>query len=221
MASLVPNLGQLVVNWLAIVGGAAVGGLGTGWLVKLLARVVGHRPVPPRALTLLRLLGGTAAGLVVYMLVFGTGGGGFGFGGGGWGFGGRGSQGDGGATGPTVTRQPTSPERLATGPTGTVPDGTRVLRVEMLGGERYKGEVREFLDKAKDRYYLVAGRTEPQTLDEVRQLLQERTDQIKEVEITILQKGSVAESHVAVKELKQLAADRGLTVKVVKPGATP
>jgi hypothetical protein len=87
----------------------------------------------------------------------------------------------------------------------------------MLGGDRYKGEIRPHLDKDRDRFYLVEGTKEPQTWDEVRQLIQRREKELKELEIVIREKGSVAEAHEAVQELKQLARDHNLTVRVQKP----
>jgi hypothetical protein len=207
LADLVPHVGEIVIGCLAVAGGVLLGGLLSGGSLRVGARLLHRKQVPPWAVKTFRLLGGAAGGLAVYFLVFGTGGGGFGFGGGsGWfGSGGKGTDG-----GPTPA--PSAHSTSTTQPMG------EILRIEMLGGARYKGEVRPNLDKDRDRFYLVDGIKEPQTWDEVRRLI-ESNKQYKVMEIVILQKGSVAEGHEAVRELKQLASTYSLTVHVIKPPA--
>jgi hypothetical protein len=202
IANLIPDFGAQVVKWLAVVGGAAVGGVLFGVFVLLAGRLLRRKRVPRLVLNGGRLLGAAVFGVVVYWLVFGLGGSGFGLGGGsGFGLGGQGS--NGGTTQPGTS--PTTQPRTATAPAS---ERSQILSIEMLGGDRYKG---------KDRFYLVEGVAEPQTLDEVRQLIQRREGQLKELEIVIRQKGSVAEGHAAVQQLKQLADDHKLTVQVRKP----
>lgn len=201
LASLVPDFGAIVVNVLAVLGGAALGGFGSGWLTNLLTRSLTRRPLPPWPLKAVRLLGATAMGLAVYLLVFGSGGG-FGLGGG-WGLGGGGSGATGspGGTGSTGT----------TRPAGTASIGAPLLRVEMLGGERYVKE---------NCFYLLEGDVEGRTLDAVRQFLEERATQgtpVKELEIVIRQKGSVARQSQQVRQLEQMARDRGIIYKVSTP----
>jgi hypothetical protein len=207
IADLVPNLGELVIRCLAVAGGAFGGALMSGGAVKAGTRLTLRRQVPPTALNGIRLLGGVALGLAVYLIAFGPGGDGFGFGGSGWfGSGGKGSEGGPAAPTPHASTSATTPQ------TG------EVLRIEILGGERYKGETRPHLDRDRDRFYLVEGNPEPQTWNDVRQL-SERNERFKVVEIVILQKGSVAEGHEAVRALKQLAGDHNLTVRVLKPAS--
>jgi len=205
IASTVPDMSKLAIGGLAVAGGALLGAILSGSLVKLAARMVRRRQVPALALNGVRFLGAVGAGFTVYLFVFGPGGGGFGLGGPGW-FG----SGSPGSSGPTTT----APPATATATTGPISEPTEVLRIEMLGGARYKGEVRPKLNKDEDRFYLVDGIKEPQTLDEVRQRI-DRNPQLKVLEIVIREKGSVAEGHEAVKELKKLAGH--LTVRVIKP----
>ena len=82
----VPDLGLLVVQVLAVVGGVAVGAAGSGLFLKLMARlVVRQKNVPRLVLAGARVAGGIAAGLLVWAWVFSPGGqGGMGGSGGGW-----------------------------------------------------------------------------------------------------------------------------------------
>src|SRR5713101_6820539 len=79
------DVGTLAVRSLAVVGAVAVGGLGTGWLVKALAKGIAFKNVPTPLLRTCRILGGLIVGLVVAAWVFNLGGtGGIGGSGGGW-----------------------------------------------------------------------------------------------------------------------------------------
>src|SRR5213082_2515815 len=82
----VPDLGMLVVQVLAVVGGVAVGAAGCGLFLKMMARfTLGQKNVPRPVMTATRALGGLAAGLLVWAWVFNVGGqGGMGGSGGGW-----------------------------------------------------------------------------------------------------------------------------------------
>src|SRR5215471_15222573 len=83
------DLGMLVLKGLAVAGGAAVGWLGSGLLLRLLVRLSLQRAVPQKMLLPVRALGAVALGLAVWVWVSSSGGGGpgrggwFGFGGGG------------------------------------------------------------------------------------------------------------------------------------------
>src|SRR6202158_11615 len=83
----VNELGDWVLRILAVAGGAAVGGFGTGFLSQIVARLTVTRPLPRPAVNVLRVLGAIVLGSLVGMWVFRSGGGGFGFGGGGFGLG--------------------------------------------------------------------------------------------------------------------------------------
>ena len=54
LASLMDDLGQIVVKTLAVAGGAAVGALLTGALVGLVIRRLFRKPQPPAVRTLVR-----------------------------------------------------------------------------------------------------------------------------------------------------------------------
>src|SRR5208282_4112211 len=130
------HLAATLVNLLAVAGGAAVGALLTGWLTKLLVRLTTRRQLPRWALILLRSLGGIVSGLLVWLLVFGSGGPGYGLGGGGWGLGAGSGQG-------TETARTTGPEQPVSShrePPPTQPARADSLHIEMLGGDRVKGE---------------------------------------------------------------------------------
>src|SRR5438105_4635659 len=123
-ANMVPDLGDMIVRWLAVLGAAALGAFLAGLVLKVLVRFVTSRPVPALPRNVIRLLGAVALGWAMYMLVFGPGGPGFGLGsGGGCGLFGNG---DGSNGGPT-TPQPTPRER----PSGPPVEPARVLHIEM------------------------------------------------------------------------------------------
>ena len=205
IAELLPNLGELIVRWLAVVGAAALGALAAGVVLQLLARVMTRRKVPPLPLNVIRLLGGVAAGLLIYLLIFGTGSGfGFGFGNG-FGFGGKGT--GTGSPGSTATVQtgPTRPPTSSNGP--PVPAQPGILRVRMVGGELYKkygGQERDAMDRNQDPFYWIAGEEKPQSWEQVR-LRIERTKGLEELEIIIEPTDSVGKRHGAVLALEELA----------------
>src|SRR5262245_7662100 len=94
-----PDIGMLLLKWLAVIGGAALGGLLSGLLLQLLGRALFHRAIPKPALKLVRLLGAVALGLLVWFWVFGAGGmGGLGGSGGFWPFGAKSGPGSGTGT---------------------------------------------------------------------------------------------------------------------------
>ena len=85
------DLGMHVIKWLAVAGGAAVGWLASGLLLRLLVRLSLRRSVPRKALLPVRTLGALALGLAVWIWVSSPGGLGPGLGG--WlGLGGSGGQ---------------------------------------------------------------------------------------------------------------------------------
>jgi hypothetical protein len=203
----IPNVGMLLLKWLAVIGGAALGGVLGGLFLQLLGRALFHRAMPRPAVRLVRLLGGVGLGLLVWFWVFGPGGlGGFGGGSGFWPFGARGGSGAGDSTPVDGAKQPTSK------PAGTAPTRPDLLRVEMLGGERYKGD---------ERFYLIEGEKTPRTLSELTEALEslrQKKPNLKKLEIVIYDKGSVAEGHEAVRALQQRARDLDFEVAIFKPG---
>src|SRR5216684_7787596 len=104
------DIGTWAVRILAVVGGVAVGGFGTGWLVKVLARPVTVKKLPTPLLRISRISGGLVVGLIVAAWVFNLGGtGGIGGSGGGWWPFGQGS-GSGTGTAPGSGGAQTSPQ---------------------------------------------------------------------------------------------------------------
>lgn len=203
----IPDVGLLLLKGLAVVGAAALGGLLGGLLVQLLVRAFFHGTVPKPALKLIQLLGGLALGLLVWLWVFGEGGtGGMGGSGGYWPFGAKGGSGTGTTT---IVEATTKQKALATAPSSSRPD---FLRVEMLGGDRYKGD---------DRFYLIEGEKTSRTLAELTDALtalREKKPGLKKLEIVIFDTGSVAEGHEAVRALQQRARDLDFEVAIFKPG---
>src|SRR5213076_2846383 len=88
----VKDAGLLVLKVLAVIGGAGLGALATGWVVRGLSRLLLHRPASPGFLWV-RWLGAAAGGLAAWVWVSGPGGSGWrgGGSGGGLGSGGNGA----------------------------------------------------------------------------------------------------------------------------------
>jgi hypothetical protein len=213
------SLEQTLIRLLAVAGGAALGGIGSGVVTRVLTRLLTTKAVPPSVLRVIRLLGAIALGLITAVLLFGTGGG-LGGGGGGWGlFGGSGSgegTGKGGEppapTGraPSTARDPTTAKETSRGDTGRRErPGTTALRVEVLGDARVEG----------NRFYRVEGEARLRNLDEVRELVKaglKEVPPLKEL-VVVVYKNSPDEQKYQVVELKRLASDFGLTASVELP----
>jgi hypothetical protein len=202
------DLGMQILKWLAVAGGAAVGWLGSGLLLRLLVRLSLHRSVPRTVLVPARALGGLALGLAVWVWAFSSGGLGPGLGG--WFGSGGGRQSPAARTEPEPGTTPTA-ERAPVTPKQPAPESQsgmeqETLRIEILGGGRVQQE----------RFYLLEGEKEPRTLPEVRKMIQaRRPDQDKPPlkSIVILIYGaSVARDHPAVKNLEKWADENRLTV---------
>jgi len=115
---------------LSIAGGAAVGGLLTGLVGRLVTRSLTTRPLPVWGVRGLRGLGGVGCGWLVYLYVMSTGSGGLGGGGGHK----PGSADDGSGK---VARQPEEKDAKKKKPPDT-PAARRPLRVEVLGPKALK-----------------------------------------------------------------------------------
>jgi hypothetical protein len=191
------DVGMLAVRILAVLGGVLVGGFGTGWLVKVLAKTVAFKNLPTPLLRASRILGGLVVGLIVAAWVFNLGGtGGIGGSGGGWWpFGQAGGSGTSDARsqdGAAATSQP-KPE-----------PASKALRIRMLGGQ----------DAEKDqRFYQIEG-DQSRTWTELEKILVERkkNDPSLVLEIVIA-KGSVDEQSEAVQTLKNWAKKNSVAVK--------
>jgi hypothetical protein len=203
------DLGMQVLKGLAVVGGAAVGGLGSGLLLRLLVRLAVHRPAPRTALVLVRTLGALALGLAVWVWVSSSGG--LGPGGGGWFGAGAGSvQAPIAKTEPGQSAEPAPMPDIATPPRPSPdsPPGLAqdTLRIEILGGARVQ----------QGRFYLLEGAKEPLALDEVRKAIQARQQEkdkppLKGI-VILIYGSSVARDHPAVRNLAKWAEANHLSV---------
>jgi hypothetical protein len=198
-----------VMKWLAVAGGATIGWLGSGLLLRLLVRLSLGRTVPRKVLLPVRTLGALALGLAVW--VWASSPGGLGPGLGGWlGLGGSGGQPPGLKTEPapqaqaTAQRDVDTPKRSETEAEPRL--GQDTLRIDILGGARVQQE----------RFYLLEGEKEARTLAEVRKAIQARRQEQDKAPlkgIVIMVYGSsVARDHPAVKNLEAWAKDNGLSV---------
>lgn len=194
------NLNLQVMKLLAVVGGAALGYMLVGALLRFAGRFLPRDRVPRAVQLAVRLLGGFTTGLLVYLWLFGVGGsGGWGSGGGGWvPFGGTGGE-EGGANqkGKDPLRDQPAPPRAAT------------LRVDLLGGTRVK----------EQRFYMLEGSDRALTFEELTQAVGERrklTPPIAGLRI-VLHPDSVDRSNPAVRQLERWARDQGLTPELAAP----
>ena len=200
------DVGMNLLKILAVAGGATVGGIGGGLLLRLIAKVSFGRNTPRVPLRIVQALGATGMGVFVYYWAFNSGG--SGLGGAGTTFGGKG-QGtslsadlDAGKTKQDTAKADTLQEKP--------PAGTTIVRVEMLGGARVKG----------DRFYILDGEKEAKNLAELREAVrvQQQKDKvtIERIDIVIYE-DSVAPDHPAVRDLEKWAKQNNLTVSVWKP----
>jgi hypothetical protein len=150
-------------------------------------------------LFLCRIVGAVVVGLLVYYYLHPGGSGGWGLGGGGFGLGG-------GGTGPGSGGSGTSAEtRKADNARTTVKTvAADTLRIEMLGGGRYKGE---------GRYYLIQGKQSARNLEEVETLLKQNKGRYRKLEIVIYP-DSVAAEHPATTRLSEQANQYGLLLSI-------
>jgi hypothetical protein len=208
------------VLWLAVRIFAALAGAFVGWLlsaavVRLLVRLAFHRPTPRWVLLLCRIVGAVLIGLLVYYYLHPGGSGGWGLGGGGLGLGGGGSGPGKSGTGVTATvrtaTEKTTTEKIGTARSTektTLPD---TLRVEMLGGPRYKGEM---------RYYQLEGKEPAQTLEEVEEYLKKNKGRYRRVEI-VLYPDSIASEHPEIARFRQLVERYGLLLSISRATRVP
>ncbi len=203
------DLGMQILKGLAVAGGAAVGWLGSGLLLRLLVRLSLHRSTPRTVLIPVRALGALALGLAVGIWAFSSGGLGPGLDG--WfgsGQGGgqlpRAKTEPGPSSEPTAESDTTKPKRSA--PESQPGQGQDTLRIDILGGARVK----------EGRFYLLEGETEPRTLTEIRKaVLARRQEQDKpplKGIVIMIYGSSVARDHPAVKNLVNWAEGNGLGV---------
>jgi hypothetical protein len=205
----VTNLGQTVVNVLAVAGGFFLGAWLSGWLLQRLTRLLTPKKVYPAALWVIRLAGGVAAAWLVALFVFGTGGG--------WGFGGPG----GGGLGEGPGSQPGTAEHNDTGTSKTVgpgpeeklpPVAEKTLRVEVLGGGLSQQQ------RLNGQFYRLDREDKLQALPAVLEQIDRRkagTPPLEKVEI-VLYKDSPDRNTPAVEELRSAVSRRGLEAAITE-----
>lgn len=205
----VVDLGMLVLKIMAVAGGAAVGGFGSGLLVSGMAKATVHKTLPKPVLFLVRVVGAVVLGWIIYLLAFGSGGSGFGFGSGGSG------TGTGGTQAASTNKQDKGSAQDQQGnksqESPVIPPGPEVLRIDMLGGSNVQNE----------RFYVVDGVREPKNLTELRQyLLQQKEEKgktaLKAIQISIY-RNSVNKDHPAVSSLQNWARANDLEVTLAFP----
>jgi len=192
------DLTMLALKVLAVVGGIAVGALGTGWLVKWLVRSVAFRDLSPSLTRYARVLGGLVLGGLVVVFVFKEGGlGGMGGSGGGWWPFGQSGAGTSTSAGSSTEKSDVDVKPLPPAPPDT-------LRIQMRGGKEAEDD---------QRFYQIDG-DPPRTWSELEKVLAERRKKssLKVIEI-IIGKGSVDEQSDAVHELKNWAKKNDVAVK--------
>jgi hypothetical protein len=187
------NVTDVVLRGLAVVGAAAIGGFGLGWLARLVARLMVAKPLPRWATQVLRVAGALTAGCITWLLVFGSGGPGFGFGsgGGGWPFGGSEPGRNGSETKPARETSAAEPDDSIM--------GAGAVRVEVLGDR----------PEERIRFYRVEGTKDRLTLDQVRDAVRERKKQAPPLKavVIVLYRDSPDEPKAQVQDLLELAKD--------------
>jgi hypothetical protein len=194
----IPDVGMLAVRLLAVIGAVAVGGIGTGWLVKGLAKGIAFRSAPPSLLRISRVLGGVIVGLVVAAWVFNLGGtGGIGGSGGGWWpFGQAGGSGTSNTSGPADSKIPSQPK---------LDPNAKTFRIHMRGGKEAQED---------QRFYLIEG-DQPLTWTELEKVLAEKRKDNQSLVIGIvISSKSVDKENPAVRMLKNWAQENSIAVKM-------
>jgi hypothetical protein len=211
LADLAENIGNSVVNLLAVAGGAALGYFAVWGIVWGGCRATIHKTPPKTAQKLLNVGGAIVGGLIVFALLFKGDGTGWGSGSG-WNlFGGSGkgnSQTN--STGPTTRTQATTP----TTPTvkETNPGNSVVLHVRVLGGKNVQ----------EKRYYMVEQESTAYSLIDLEPIIRERMQAktgrpaINTIEIVLDPNQDVDWGHEAVVKLEKFARGEGLTVNTPK-----
>jgi hypothetical protein len=192
------DVATMTVRILAVVGAVAVGGLGTGWLVKALVKALAFKSAPNSLLRISRMLGGLIVGLLVAAWVFNLGGtGGIGGSGGGWWpFGQAGGSGTSNVSGSGDSKTPPQP---------TVDPNAKTLRITMRGGREAEKD---------QRFYLIEG-DQPLTWVELEKVLADkRKDNQSLVIAIVIGKKSVDEQSPAVQILKNWAKENSIAVKM-------
>lgn len=198
------QVGKFLVSALAVAGAAFLGGLLVSLLSQLLARMLTAKAIPRPALNFLRILGGLAAGVLVWMVLFRSagGGGGWGWGGDGFGLGGPGK----GNGGEPVRHDKDDKDKDArpdkTAPKNGEPASKKnAVRIEVIVDPKAPPE----------RSYRLEGDKDLRTREEISQVLEQRrkdNPDLKKV-VIVLYKNSPDRHTSVVRELVELVERKG------------
>jgi hypothetical protein len=197
-----PEAALWVLRVIAGIGGAFVGWFITDPLARITHRLVRAKPIPGWTLPWIKMAGAIAFGLLVYFLVgLGGGPGGLGYGPGlgggpGKGPGQGGTQAHGNAAGARTDNTPAVADQKPAEKTPVRVERKRI-EIEVLGGERYKGD---------GRYYLLRGTGNAMTVKEIDAYFQEHAGKL-EVQI-VLTEDSPDDAFTGVTRALRQAADR-------------
>jgi hypothetical protein len=180
--------GIAVLRLVAALGAGVVAWFVAGPLLRLLARITLHKPMPRELLTLTRTGAAVLIGVFVYLLPIGLGGGaGLGLGSGsGSGSAGAGAAGGSGGTGGDQKTGDQAKEKV------TLPQET--VTIELLGGERYKED---------ERFYLLRRQPPAVKLQDLEDFFKKHQGRL--VVYILFTPDSVSELHGAVSRLEALA----------------
>jgi hypothetical protein len=159
---------------LAILGGAAVGAFGSGFLAQMLARGMTTQKLPPFPTQMIRCVGGVALGILTAMWIWQ---------GGGWGPGGQGGPGTTEGTGagdvkPETDKGPTKEPETTTEPGKPLDKGQSAPPETVLRIEALPDSALSEYDRSEGRYYKVEGddAKHPHTLKEMTDFIRKRLD---------------------------------------------
>jgi hypothetical protein len=183
---------------IAALGGAIIGYFLAGPVVRLLYRGAFHRPAPGSAIFAGKICGAGLVGALFFFLVGLGGNFGFGPGGGGQGNG----TGNGGNNGSTHKKGGDQENNKKNDPS---PEVRQVLEIELLGGERYKGD---------QRFFLLKRREPAVTFKEVEQYFQDNKNLEVHIIIRTAPEMSVSENSPTVRRLRTLAGKFGIPYRI-------
>ncbi len=192
------DLNLQLMKLLAVAGGAALGYVVLGGLLRFLGRFVFRKQLPRPADVGVRLLGAATCGLLVWLWLFGVGGPGGWGGTGGW-LPGGGPGGGGQPSGDTKGKAP-EPAPPARG---------EALQVELLGGD----------DVKEQRFYRIEGESQALTFADLTRAIAERRAKQPSLAVLriVLRENSVDSNNPAVTQLKKWARESGLTPEEAAP----
>jgi hypothetical protein len=181
-----------------------VAAFGSGFLVQMLSKGLVRSTAPRPAVTMVRVAGGLAGGLLSLMLFFGNGSG-FGFGGGGGSGDGSGGKGNGDATYSTLGKDLSHPDHEKKNPDGTMPlKDAPELRVDILSDT-----VLSASDVDNKRFYSVAAPTgaTQMSLEELVQFIVKSKPHPSVVILVDYEDSADTDRQRAMKKLREVAGD--------------